>query len=280
MSSKNQIPGKIRLSVTLASTTSPSSPVVLGGDLLFNIQKASALGYDGIELHWADPKLIDLRNLAEACKANDIVISAFATGRAYVQDGLSLISDDETIRKLALERLFSFIDAAAPFSSTVIIGCIRGNLPPAKEVGPYLDMLAKSTNAAAKYAADKGVPIVFEAINRYENNYLNSAAETIKFIKNYGLTNTGILLDTFHMNIEDPDLENAIIQCKDLLGYVHFADSNRLFTGAGHINFANIAETFQKIEYNGFISAECLPLPDSDTAMSGWIKGVKTAFKV
>jgi 5-keto-L-gluconate epimerase len=280
MSYKNQIPGKIKLSVTLASSTSPTSPVVLGGDFHFNIQKASALGYDGIELHWSDPKLIDLRNLSEACIANGIVISAFATGRAYVQDGLSLISDDEAIRRIALDRLYSFVDAAAAFKSTVIIGCIRGNLPLGKDSEPYFDMLAKSTNAAAKYGSDKGVPIVFEAINRYENNYLNNASETVKFIKDYGLTNTGILLDTFHMNIEDPDLENAIVQCKDLLGYVHFADSNRLFTGAGHIDFAKIAIALHKIEYNGFISAECLPLPDSDTAMSGWIKGVKAAFKV
>jgi sugar phosphate isomerase/epimerase len=171
-----------------------------------------------------------------------------------------------------------FVDAAAPFNATVIIGCIRGNLKNSENKDRYLDRLAQSTRRVAVYAAEKGVPIVFEAINRYENNYLNTAAETLAFIKGYELTNTKILLDTFHMNIEDPDMAEAILACGPLVGYVHLADSNRRYPGAGHIDFKPILSALKAIHYNGYISAECLPLPDSDTAVQNWIKGVKSAF--
>lgn len=74
------MPELVRLSATLASTVNAASPVVLGGDIVSSIQKASALGYDAVELHWSDPALIDLSLVEQACKSNDMVISAFATG--------------------------------------------------------------------------------------------------------------------------------------------------------------------------------------------------------
>jgi len=195
-----------------------------------------------------------------------------------VQDGLSLIDDDESLRKAAINRLLHFVDAAAPYQATVIIGCMRGNLPQASDVRPYLDRLAASVKLAADYAADKGVQIVFEAINRYENNYLNTAAQTMDFIRAYDLKNTRILLDTFHMNIEDSDMSEAICSCGDMLSYIHVADSNRHFAGAGHIDLNKIIKALISIDYNGFISAECLPIPDSDAALTGWILGIKAAF--
>ena len=80
------------------------------------------------------------------------------------------------------------------------------------------------------------------------------------------------------MNIEDADMSKAILDCGDLLGYIHIADSNRRFAGAGHIDLKEIFNSLKAINYKGFISAECLPLPDSETALSGWIQGIKNAF--
>jgi sugar phosphate isomerase/epimerase len=205
-------------------------------------------------------------------------ISAFATGRAYVQDGLSLIHEDSDNRAAAIKRLKDFVDAAAPYEATVIIGCIRGNLPSEASRASALERLAHSTQIIAEYALSRNVGIVFEAINRFENNYLNTAQETAAFIRDNNLPNTKILLDTFHMNIEDADMSKAILDCGDLLGYVHIADSNRHFAGAGHINFKEIIHALKSAGYQGCISAECLPLPDSETALAGWIQGVKNAF--
>ncbi|MDF2655042.1 MAG: xylose isomerase [Bacillota bacterium] len=278
MSKKNGVPDQFKLAATLSAELNPASPVIMAGDPAERIALASRLGYDSIELHWADPARIPLDQIAVSCREHQMDISAFATGRAYVQEGLSLTHEDESNRAAAVARLKSFVDAASPYQATVIIGCIRGNLTSEESRARCLDLLANSTRTVAEYAAAKGVGIVFEAINRYENNYLNNAQETASFIKDFQLPNTKILLDTFHMNIEDGDMEKAILDCGDLLGYIHIADSNRRYAGAGHINIKEIAAALIKADYRGVLSAECLPLPDSDTALAGWITGVKQAF--
>ena len=278
MSIKNGLPPQIKLSATLASEGNPSSPVIMAGDPAERIALASRLGYDAIELHWADPSVIPLAEIGIACREHQMEISAFATGRAYVQEGLSLTHQEEENRSAAIKRLKDFVDAASPFGATVIIGCIRGNLSSESSRTSSLERLAYSTQIIAEYAKERNVGIVFEAINRYENNYLNTAQETASFIRGNKLPNTKILLDTFHMNIEDADMQKAILDCGDLLGYIHIADSNRHYAGAGHINLKDIINSLKEVNYHGYLSAECLPLPNSATALAGWIQGVKDAF--
>jgi len=278
MSIKNGLPEQIKLSATLAAELNPSTPVIMAGDPAERVALASLLGYDAIELHWADPAHIPLSEIAAACKEHQMGISAFATGRAYVQEGLSLIHEDSDNRAGAIQRLKDYVDAASPYEATVIIGCIRGNLTSEAARQISIERLAHSTHIIAEYAQARNVGIVFEAINRLENNYLNTAQETAAFIRENSLPNTKILLDTFHMNIEDADMSKAIHDCGDLVGYIHIADSNRHYAGAGHINLKEIINSLKTVKYQGFISAECLPLPDSETALSGWIQGVKNCF--
>jgi sugar phosphate isomerase/epimerase len=278
MSIKNGIRENVKLAATITASVSPKSPVVMGGDPAESIRKVSELGYDAVVLHWGDPSQIELGKITAACEKHGMTISAFATGRAYTQEGLSLIDRDEVKREYAIQRLFDYVDAASPFHSTVIIGCIRGNLSSDESPEYCQDILAQSTRIVAEYAAEKNVPIVFEAINRFENNYLNSAQETLDFINRYRLPNTRILLDTFHMNIEDADMSQAIKECGNMLGYVHFADSNRYYVGAGHIDYREIVSALKAVRYEGVISAECLPLPDPDTAAKKWIEGVRKSF--
>lgn len=278
MSKNNGTPESIRLVATLTAEVSASSPVVMGGDPSIWIEQASQMGYDGVELHWPNPAQIPIEAIERACQSFNMEIAAFATGRAYVQEGLSLIAPEAELRQGAVARLKSFVDAAAPHKATVILGCIRGNLMESSHRERALELLAENTRSVALYAREKGVGLVFEAINRYENNYLNTAEETAQFIHNYELPNTKILLDTFHMNIEDSSLPHAIRNSKELLGYVHIADSNRLYPGEGHIPFGEIMEALMEIDYRGCISAECLPLPNSNRALAGWMEGVKRAF--
>jgi len=278
MSLKNGLPDQIKLAATLSAELNLSAPVIMAGKPAEKIAQASGLGYDAIELHWGNPAEIPLKEIASSCSENQMEISAFATGKAYVQEGLSLIHDDSAIRTAAIKRLKEYVDTASPYGATVIIGCIRGNIPSGTNRQSALEKLADSTKIVGEYAQKRNVGIVFEAINRYENNYLNTAKETVAFIRENMLPNTKILLDTFHMNIEDADMSKAILDCGDLLGYIHVADSNRNYTGAGHIDFRRIFDSLKEIDYKGYISAECLPLPDSEAALEGWIRGIKDYY--
>jgi len=122
--------------------------------------------------------------------------------------------------------------------------------------------LRKCTEFAKKY----NIGLTLEPVNRYESNFINTLNEGIEFIKRADASNLGLLADTFHMNIEEVSIYDSIIQAKDYLTHVHFADSNRWAPGCGHLDFTKIVHTLKKIGYQGYVSAEILPLPDPDTA--------------
>ena len=108
----------------------------------------------------------------------------------------------------------------------------------------------------------------------------NTAEETLAFINTYGLSNTYVHLDTFHMNIEEADMAKSIRSCGDKLGYIHFADSNRLYPGAGHIDFAPVMKALAETAYAGSLSVECIPLPDSRTAALMGIKAMRGYMQI
>jgi sugar phosphate isomerase/epimerase len=117
--------------------------------------------------------------------------------------------------------------------------------------------------------------MTLEPLNRYETNFINTLDEGIKFIKKIGLQNVKILADIFHMNIEEVSISKAIIEAKNYISHVHFADSNRCAPGDGHLNFREIVSSLVRINYNGFVAMEMLPKPDSLTVANRAISYLK-----
>ena len=89
------------------------------------------------------------------------------------------------------------------------------------------------------------------------------------------MTNIKILIDTFHMNIEETNLEKSISMCGNKLGHVHLADSNRRHPGAGHLNFKSIINKLHQVRYGEFAAFECLPYPDAITAATRGLEYIK-----
>ena len=83
-----------------------------------------------------------------------------------------------------------------------------------------------------------GIRLALEPINRYETTLINNAAQGLELIERVGADNFGLLLDTFHMNIEEPSIEDSIRQTGDRIFHFHVADSNRWYPGAGHLDFS------------------------------------------
>ena len=85
-------------------------------------------------------------------------------------------------------------------------------------------------------------------------------------VEKVGADNFGLLLDTFHMNIEESEIETSIETCGDRIFHFHVADSNRWYPGAGHLDFKSILASLLSTGYKGWVSGEFLPEPDADTA--------------
>ena len=252
-----------------------SAPFVCEGDPVSGIESAAKLGYDGVELHFTDPLAANVEEIRSALRRTGLCVTAFGTGRAYVNDRLSITDADELGRLAAVHRLEEFITLAGQFGAKIIIGCMRGNLSEPGELPAALGRLAKSMAHLDEFAGREGVEIVFEPINRYENNFLCTMADISGFVREHGLKHTGLLIDTFHMNIEEADLPAAIRACAPEIRYVHLADSNRCYPGRGHLDLAGVLTALHEIGYDGVLSAECLPLPTMQEAAAGWLAAVQ-----
>ncbi|RPI82196.1 MAG: sugar phosphate isomerase/epimerase, partial [Chloroflexi bacterium] len=87
-----------------------------------------------------------------------------------------------------------------------------------------------------------------------------------ELIEQVGADNFGLLLDTFHMNIEEPVIEESIRMCGEHIFHFHVADSQRWYPGSGHLDFTTILDALYRTGYNGYVSGEFMPKPDPDTA--------------
>ena len=108
--------------------------------------------------------------------------------------------------------------------------------------------------------------LALEPINRYETSLINNVEQGLDLIAKVGVDNFGLLLDTFHMNIEEPQIEESIRLCDQRIFHFHVADSNRWYPGGGHLDFNSILTSLQQTDYTGFVSGEFLPLPDANIA--------------
>jgi sugar phosphate isomerase/epimerase len=107
-----------------------------------------------------------------------------------------------------------------------------------------------------KFASDHGVKLMLEPLNRYSTLYCSSAKDAASIVRQVNSDSLGMLLDTFHMNIEEDSFENAISTADRLLKHTHFADNNRKMPGSAHIDFSAIMRCLQEIGYDGYISFE------------------------
>jgi sugar phosphate isomerase/epimerase len=110
------------------------------------------------------------------------------------------------------------------------------------------------------------MPLLFEPLNRYETNLVNTLAAGADLLESLRSNNVRLLADLFHMNIEEIDIAQALRTADHWLGHVHFVDSNRRPAGCGHLDYAPIAAALRDIRYDGYASAEVLPWPDSRAA--------------
>jgi len=122
----------------------------------------------------------------------------------------------------------------------------------------------------AERAQELGLRLAIEVLNRYESHLLNTAEEAVHFVEEVGAPNVGLLLDTYHMNIEEAGLGNAIRTAGGHLALFHAADSNRQAVGRGHTDFFNVMQALKSIGYDGSIIVECTASgPDPFTPIKG-----------
>ncbi|MGA3352589.1 MAG: sugar phosphate isomerase/epimerase family protein [Acidimicrobiales bacterium] len=243
------------------------APLLFSGRLEEAVHTARELGLSCIELSVRDPAMFAAVDVQALVGSAGLVVSAVATGQACLVDGLCLAAADDATRVSAVERFSAQIRLAAELDAVVILGGVRGRLGALGAEGERRRAAAvDAIRLCADVAVAAGVEVMLEPINRYETDFVRTAEEGLQLIEEVGSPALRLLLDCFHMNIEERDFATTIRRVGDRLGYVHLADSNREAPGQGHINFGEVFQALDDTGYSGPLVAEVLPLPDDLTA--------------
>ena len=266
----------MKTAFVISASPTQFSAIAYNPDLEKNIRNLAQLGFDGVELGVRNPAEVDIDLIKRVTKECGLKVCAIGTGQAYGDEGLSFSSPDASIRKQAVQRIKDQIVFASELDAFVIIGLIRGRSSESVNKMQALEWTKEVLIDCLAYAEEHNARMLIEPINRYETDLLNTVPETIDFIKELNSSRISLLLDTFHMNIEEISIQDSIKHTGDMIGHVHVADSNRWAPGCGHLDFGEVVDILSSIGYTGFLSAEILPLPDIDTAASVSIRTLRS----
>jgi sugar phosphate isomerase/epimerase len=255
-----------------------SGPFVLHEGLEPSLERAAAWGFDAVEIFPTHADDIDGRVLRELLKRHGLGFAAMGTGAGWVRRRLSLTDPDGHERMRARDFVGAVIDFAGGFGAPAIIGSMQGRVPEGGSREQTLDWLRQELDQLGPRAAALGVPLLYEPLNRYETNLFNTVGGALEFLGTLRTRNIKLLCDLFHMNIEEADIPAALLRAGAAVGHVHFADTNRRAVGLGHLDVGPVAAALHAAGYDGFISAEVLPLPDPETAALRTLEGFRAAF--
>jgi len=252
-------------------------PFVFHDDLPASIIKIGQLGFDAIEIFPPSANAIDVSQIQKMTADANLKVAAVGTGAGFVVYKLTLSDPDPAARLRAVNFVKEIIDIAGALGAPAIIGSMQGRHPEGQR-DASLSPLAESLETLGTHARQYKVPLLYEPLNRYETNLFNRQGEAADWLRGQRLQNIKILADLFHMNIEEVDVAGALRQVGDLLGHVHFVDSNRRACGLGHTDFTPIVRALHDIKYEGYASAECFPFPDSESAAKQTIDAYHSVF--
>ena len=246
-------------------------PFIFWHDLTIGCAKAAELGYDAIEVFAPNAEAIPVEKLRTLTAQHNLKVAAVGTGGGWVIHKWHLCQPDAASRDNAKNFIRAIIDAGAQLGAPAIIGSMQGRFEGEVSKEQAHDFLRSALNELGKHAKAKGVPLIYEPLNRYESNLLNRAEDVMKFLGTLDTDNVVILADLFHMNIEEANIADALRTYGKRIGHVHFVDSNRRPAGCGHMQYAPIAAALKDIEYNLYASAEAFPWPDANIAAKATI---------
>lgn len=269
----------MKLSIVLSTHAARFEAVTFKGDFEANVARIAGVGYDGVELAVRDPRLVDGAELEEIVGRYGLAVPAIGTGQAWGEERLSFASADAAVRRAAVERVKSHVPLARRLGAVIILGLIRGITPPGQSRDKSMAHLVAALQECAGVAAMEGVRFALEPLNRYETDLIHTVDEGLNLIERVGAANFGLLLDTFHMNIEEASIEDSIRAAGDRIYHLHVADSNRHHPGAGHLDFVSILSAVREAGYAGWVSGEFMPLPDADTGARRGLEHMRSVLE-
>ena len=231
-----------------------------GGNFVPYTEKCARLGFDILEVAWGAFDREDdrfFRELAAAAKANGLRL----TGGYGPRKGHDLAGTDPAQVEAAF-RFYADMFRKMELAGIDRLGGALYSYWPA-QCKPETDKAADTDRSVARMqrladlAADHGITLCMEALNRFEGYMINTADECLAYVRAVNRPNVKVMLDTFHMNIEEDSLTDAIRKSGPLLGHFHVGEANRRCPGPnGRFDWAAIGRALRSIGYAGGVVME------------------------
>lgn len=219
--------------------------------------KIKKMGFEYVEIPVEDPAVIDVKKVEEALKANGlkaIICGAFGPTR-------DLTADDTALQKNSLEYIEKSMDMCVAWDAKIFAGPMYSAVGKARLVSDEQkkvewDRAVKNLYKVSAMAASRGLQIAIEPLNRFETDLINTAEDVVKLVNDINHPAAGVMLDGFHMSIEERDLEKAICLAGDKLLHVQLSENYRGTPGTGQTNWDAIKKGLEKVGYKGTLSIE------------------------
>ena len=232
------------------------------------IDKVAELGFDVLEVNGGTIACMapDERQSLKAHADDKGIILSHCIGLPPQYD---IASEDETVRKNGIAFLQKMAEAIGEMGggnlSGIIYSCWPATMPEGEtDKRPYFERSVASMKRAIKAAEDNNVIFNMEVVNRFEQFLLNTCDEAMAYVEAVGSPHARILLDTFHMNIEEDFIGEAIQKAGDKLGHLHIGENNRMPPGYGHIPWTEVGAALRKINYQGYVVMEPFLMPGGE----------------
>jgi D-psicose/D-tagatose/L-ribulose 3-epimerase len=179
---------------------------------------------------------------------------AFQTGSTYATRGNCLCCVDPVVRRRTVRLLESFVDLAARWRCVVVLGSLQGRLKDEPDRGIGEMRIRDAIREVGEYAAPKGVTLAFEPVNHGEVGFHNTIASAAALVRGLNLPSVRLMVDTFHMNIEERDMLAPLGGVGDILAHAHLSETNRDVLGAGHWDTGAFLAELRRIGFRGYCS--------------------------
>jgi D-psicose/D-tagatose/L-ribulose 3-epimerase len=238
-----------------ASTFIWASP--FGNDRLDLFEHVAQLGFDVLEICVEDPALLDAQRVTEAAGAAGMgvnVCGAFGPTR-------DVSGDDAGVREQGLQYLRTCIDIAAAVGSELVSGPMYSATGKTRLLSDDLRRRQRGfavggIREAADYAAERGVRLAIEPLNRFESDLVNTVRQGVELCEAVARANVGLLLDTFHMNIEEKSIGDALRFGGDRIFELHACENDRGTPGTGHVEWDEVFDAIVDIGFDGLVAIE------------------------
>lgn len=215
------------------------------------------MGFDWIEVPLESLDDLDFRRGAEIIKAHGLGVSCCAA----MGPDRDLVHPDPAIRENGMAYIRGAIEATAALGATNLVGPIYSAVGRTwqmtdEERARDTDLLVENLSRLADYARSYGVVLCIEPLNRFETSFINLATQAIEVVDRVNSPHCQVMLDTFHMNIEEKSLGEAIRAAGPRLKHFHACENDRGAPGSGHVPWNDVAEALRAIGYEGPVVIE------------------------